>query len=66
MEWRMTTSDLLQAIDRLDQAVTRAEAAVKRSQEISSTRREGRDAIVRRAMSELDGLISSLEERTDG
>lgn len=62
----MPTPALLQAISRLDQAVTRAEAALKRVEEIKAKQQDARDALVRRAMGELDGLISKLEERADG
>lgn len=62
----MPNPALLQAINRLDQAIGRAEAAFQQAQTQVRQRDERRDAIITEAMTELDGLISALRESEHG
>ncbi len=62
----MPNPALLQAINRLDQAIGRAEAAFQQAQTQARQRDERRDAIITEAMTELDGLISALRESEHG
>lgn len=66
MNRRMMTPSLLQAISRLEQAVARAETAMKAAGEANTARHEAREVLVRQAVSELDGLISTLQEGANG
>lgn len=62
----MPNPALLQAINRLDQAIGRAEAAFQQAQTQVRQRDERRDTIITEAMTELDGLISALRESEHG
>lgn len=62
----MPTPALLQAISRLDEAVARAEAALDATTSSTRDAARSRDAAIREAISELDSLIASVREKTDG
>ncbi|TNE42899.1 MAG: hypothetical protein EP321_04370 [Sphingomonadales bacterium] len=62
----MPTPALLQAISRLDQAVTRAETALSHADKTDLARHQARETMIRQAIGELDGLISTLQEKSDG
>lgn len=56
----MPSPTLLQAMDRLDQAVSHAEAALARRIAEGHKTSSAKDAAVREALAELDALIASL------
>lgn len=62
----MPSQALLLAIGRLDQAINRAEASLDAALAAMPARDEAREAVVRNAVADLDGLISSLRSRDDG
>ena len=66
MNVAMPTPALLQAMSRLDQAVTRAETALAHAGETDTPRHQARETMIRQAIGELDGLISTLQEKSDG
>ncbi|MEZ5654642.1 MAG: hypothetical protein R3E04_01945 [Sphingobium sp.] len=57
----MSNPALLQAINRLDQAVTSAEGALDSLKTSEQNMSQARDAVVREALAELDGLINALQ-----
>lgn len=65
-ESAMPSPVLLQAVARLEEAVSRAEAALEslRSPEREAAR--PRDAAIREAIAELDSLIATVREKKDG
>tara|TARA_R110000782_G_scaffold78293_3_gene155879 strand:+ start:67756 stop:67944 length:189 start_codon:yes stop_codon:yes gene_type:complete len=62
----MPSADLLQAISRLDQAVSRAEANMSAARMGKPDKDDIRNAVVREAIAELDGIIGALRKKDDG
>jgi len=62
----MPSADLLQAISRLDQAVSRAEANMSAARMGSPARDDMRNTVVREAIAELDSIIGALRKKDDG
>ena len=66
----MPGAELLQAISRLDQAIAHAEAAcaqaLKKRAEPALAGNSARDDSVRRALAQLDTLISELKANENG
>ena len=62
----MFSPDVLHAINRLDQALDRAETAIDMADKRAKTRRQQRDTLLTEVMTEIDDLFSVLEpERTN-
>jgi len=57
---------LLQAIERLDKAVSGAEAALSASSARSRVRKGRRNARIAEAMGEIDDLIAALKDDNHG
>ncbi|GLT00853.1 hypothetical protein GCM10007897_22430 [Sphingobium jiangsuense] len=62
----MPSPALLQAINRLDQAISRAEAAFQEARSRARRNADRRDALITEAMTEIDELMSALRENGDG
>lgn len=65
----MPTPALMQAISRLDAAVTRAEAAlsgIETRQKDRQEKKDQRDALIAEAVHELDDLIATLKDAPRG
>lgn len=62
----MPSPALLQAINRLDQAIGRAESAFKEAEGRARHIAERRDALITEAMEEIDELMSALRETGNG
>lgn len=65
-ELAMPSPVLLQAVARLEEAVSRAEAALESVRSLASEPGRPRDAAIREAIAELDNLIASVREKKDG
>lgn len=66
MTLTMPGTDLFDAIDRLDKAVSQAEAALEASATAVREASQSRDAAIKEAIHELDGLIGSLRKQKGG
>lgn len=62
----MSTPDLLQAINRLEEAVSRAEAAFNSKTSAKSDQVQSKDHAIREAMTEVDRLIVSITGKPHG
>lgn len=62
----MPSPALLQAIDRLDKAVSRAETALQESKARARQGAQRREAIITEALGEIDELMSALRENGNG
>ena len=62
----MPSPNLLNAISRLDQAVSRAEASLDIALAEMSGRKDDHEAVIKRAITELDTIIATLGSQTDG
>ncbi|MGD9810702.1 MAG: hypothetical protein AB7U35_05100 [Sphingobium sp.] len=62
----MPTPTLLQALSRLDQAISRTESALANRKEETGGESSPDSAAIRAAIAEIDGLIESLGVNADG
>ncbi len=62
----MPSPALLQAVARLEEAVSRAEAVAETLRDQAHEPAHPRDAAIREAIAELDSLIASVREKNDG
>lgn len=62
----MPSPVLLHAINRLDQAISRAETAFQEAQDRARHGAERRDTLISEVMTEIDDLISALREDSHG
>jgi len=65
-ETAMPSPALLQAVTRLDEAVSRAEAALESLGTPDREPARPRDTAIREAIVELDNLIAAVREKKDG
>ena len=62
----MPSPNLLNAISRLDQAVSRAEASLDAALADMNGRKDDHEAVIKRAITELDTIIATLGSQADG
>lgn len=65
-ETAMPSPVLLQAVARLEEAVSRAETALASAHGLTHEPARPRDAAIREAIAELDSLIAAVREKKDG
>lgn len=65
-ELAMPSPVLLQAVARLEEAVSRAEAVLESVRSRGRDAGHPRDAAIREAIAELDNLITTVREKRDG